>query len=179
MFTAKPNASNAWKGIVENAWNLREGVRTEVGNGKRTLFWYHNWATAQPLSSNELQLGDENEDQMVWSGSSHGNFSLKSAIAIIRKEAENERDSFWDFVWQRNLPQRINFFLWLAAHERLMTNANRFARGLALSAACTICDSTEETTLHLLRDCSLARSVWRSLVPHPEQAMFFARPLRN
>lgn len=45
MFTAKPNASNAWKDIVENARFLREGVRTEVGNGKRTLFWYHNWAT--------------------------------------------------------------------------------------------------------------------------------------
>ncbi|KAJ8441406.1 LOW QUALITY PROTEIN: hypothetical protein Cgig2_002365 [Carnegiea gigantea] len=104
---------------------LREGVGTEVRNGKRTLFWYHNWVTAQPLcsiatldippqledatelwdatlgwkwelfahclpeatlkiiASNELQPREENEDQLVWTGLSHGNFSLKSAIAII------------------------------------------------------------------------------------------------
>jgi len=116
---------------------------------------------------------------MVWTGSSYGNFSLKSVIAIIRKEAENERDSFWDLVWQINLPHKINFFLWLVAQECLMANANRFARGLAQSLACTICDATEETTLHLLRDYLLARSVWRSLVSHPEQATFFTKPLRN
>ena len=162
MFTAKPNASNAWKDIVENARFLREGVRTEVGNGKRTLFWYHNWATTQPLcsiatsdippqledatvaelwdtvtgwkwelfthclpeatlkiiTSNELKPREENKDQMVWTGSSYGNFSLKSVIAIIRREVENERDSFWDLVWQINLPHKINFFLWLVAQAR-------------------------------------------------------------
>ena len=49
MFTTKSNASNAWKGLVENAKYIREGKRTEVGNGKCTLFWYHNWAIAKPL----------------------------------------------------------------------------------------------------------------------------------
>ncbi|KAJ8450039.1 hypothetical protein Cgig2_029401 [Carnegiea gigantea] len=122
IFTAKPNASNAWKGIVENAKYVREGMRTEVGNGKRTLLWYHSWATAKPLCSSatsdipphmeemtveelwnetsgwkwdlfghclpraalkriasfELQPGDENEDQLVWNRSSHGNFSLNT-----------------------------------------------------------------------------------------------------
>jgi len=43
MFEPKADASDTWRRILENAKFLKEGVRAEVGNGKKTLFWYHNW----------------------------------------------------------------------------------------------------------------------------------------
>jgi len=51
MFTSKKEASNAWQGISENANWIRQGVRAEVGNGKKTLFWFNSWACDKPLSS--------------------------------------------------------------------------------------------------------------------------------
>ncbi|KAJ8428721.1 LOW QUALITY PROTEIN: hypothetical protein Cgig2_020942 [Carnegiea gigantea] len=147
MFTTKSNASNAWKGMVENAKYIREGMRTEAiakplcniaisyvpshledATDVATGWKWDLFAHCLPddalkiIASNELQPEEDNEDQMVWNGFSHGNFCLKSTLAIIRKEAENDRDSFWEVIWQRKIPQKINFFLWLAAHERLMTN---------------------------------------------------------
>jgi len=49
MFEPKQDCSNTWRGILENAKHLRRGVKAEVGNGKRALFWFHNWATPEPL----------------------------------------------------------------------------------------------------------------------------------
>lgn len=41
--------SNVWSGVTENAKFLCEGIRTAIGNGARTFFWEHHWATADPL----------------------------------------------------------------------------------------------------------------------------------
>ena len=43
MFEPKAEASNTWRGILENTKHLKHGIKTEVGNGNKTLFWYHNW----------------------------------------------------------------------------------------------------------------------------------------
>ncbi|KAJ8435089.1 hypothetical protein Cgig2_033629 [Carnegiea gigantea] len=40
MFERKTDASNGWHGILENVQNLKAGIRTEVGNGKMTKFWF-------------------------------------------------------------------------------------------------------------------------------------------
>lgn len=49
MFVPKKGMSNVWSGITENAKVLCEGMRMAVGNGARTLFWDHKWATSKPL----------------------------------------------------------------------------------------------------------------------------------
>jgi len=49
MFTPKTDASNAWKGVLECAKFLTEGAKTEIGNGKKTLFWFHTWVTKRPF----------------------------------------------------------------------------------------------------------------------------------
>lgn len=49
----------------------------------------------------------------------------------------------------------------MAMHDRLMGNANRVKRQLALDPRCAHCGAEEETTLHILRDCTAANEVWR------------------
>ena len=51
MFTHRADASNAWKGMVENIKIIQKGVRGEIGNRQNTLFWMHKWALDKPLSS--------------------------------------------------------------------------------------------------------------------------------
>ena len=69
--------------------------------------------------------------------------------------------------------QRMRMFLWLAAHEQLMTNANRFERGLATPPCFITCPSHEETMVHLLRDCLHAQDVCSKLVAQNKQERSF------
>ncbi|CAN1181547.1 Putative ribonuclease H protein At1g65750 [Linum perenne] len=57
-------------------------------------------------------------------------------------------------------------FLWLATHERLLTNAERNRRHLCQSAACSRCGCSSESVIHILRDCPIARQTWSLLGIH-------------
>lgn len=60
MFKYKGDASNAWKGIVENIKIVQQGINSVVGNGKKTFFWHHRWATQKPL------LNDASPEPPEW-----------------------------------------------------------------------------------------------------------------
>ena len=49
MFQARNNAFNAWRGIMSNIDVVRKGINMVVGNGAKTFFWHHKWATNRPL----------------------------------------------------------------------------------------------------------------------------------
>ncbi|CAA0818851.1 Polynucleotidyl transferase- ribonuclease H-like superfamily protein [Striga hermonthica] len=66
---------------------------------------------------------------------------------------------------KRSKPQWIRQFLWLAAHEKLLTNVERRRRHISDSPICTLCSRYEESILHCLRDCTGARQIWRLLIP--------------
>ncbi|KAL2898047.1 hypothetical protein RDABS01_039829, partial [Bienertia sinuspersici] len=207
MFKATTNMSNVWSGIIENAGTIRKGSSIAVGNGQRTLFWDHSWATDLPLSSEAIQtipesiegatvsemwdastgwkwdlFGDylpsdilkriashelvedmEAGDLVYWKGSTHGKFSIKYALKIIRNEESPSSNNQWELVWRAPVQQRIRAFMWLLMHDRLMSNANRVKRRISDDPGCPRCGGPEETLLHLFRDCPIAQNIWRSV----------------
>ena len=48
MFKPKQDYSNTWRGILENVKFVKRRPQAEVGNGKRTLLWFHQ-AMAEPF----------------------------------------------------------------------------------------------------------------------------------
>ncbi|CAN1195124.1 Putative ribonuclease H protein At1g65750 [Linum perenne] len=99
-------------------------------------------------------------DAWIWGDSYDGRFTIKSAYKLIYDQSSQRPDVTWDKVWKWEGPCRIKFFLWLAIHERLLTNSERVRRHLAQSAACSRCGDHLESVSHALRDCSSAASVW-------------------
>ncbi|CAN1188300.1 Putative ribonuclease H protein At1g65750 [Linum perenne] len=96
---------------------------------------------------------DRGPDDWIWGCEKSGIFSIKSAYNLIcRAESDNEAEK-WKCVWKWTGPYRIRFFLWLAAKERLLTNAARMRRGFT--------QDNEESISHILRDCSFAAETWR------------------
>ena len=209
MFQMKQNASNAWRGIMSNIDVVRKGINVAVGNGAKTFFWHHKWATTRPLielairepplqiqdvTVNELwdpQVGwlydkfanflpvdalqkiaafdliedAEAIDEVYWNGSPSGGFTLGSAMKLVQANAETELaiDKNWKEIWQLAVPQRIRFFMWLSYQDRIMTNGNRFIRHLTDDPRCYVCGEVEENTLHILRECPVAKILWRKL----------------
>lgn len=78
----------------------------------------------------------------------------------------------WSNVWKVRTPHRVRFFVWLALQDRLMTNANRFIRGLTDDPRCFFCGETEENVDHILRRCPVATSVWRKFPGMNDDELF-------
>ncbi|CAN1809758.1 Putative ribonuclease H protein At1g65750 [Linum perenne] len=66
-------------------------------------------------------------------------------------------------VWKWDGPNRVKYFLWLAFHEILLTNAERARRHLTTSVWCSRCRDQTETASHVLRECPIASGVWQEL----------------
>ena len=101
-------------------------------------------------------------DQTIWIANKTGRFSVKSAIRILQG-SETPCEAKWGWLWRTWVPYRIQTFLWLLFHRKLLTNAERFRRHLHSTPLCEICYEGEEDLDHLLRQCQNAKKVWQEL----------------
>ena len=62
--------------------------------------------------------------------------------------------------WFVKIPKRVAFFMWTAAHGRILTLDNLILRGLPLVNRCCMCCCNKETVDHLLLHCPVAHSLW-------------------
>ncbi|KAJ8431324.1 hypothetical protein Cgig2_013540 [Carnegiea gigantea] len=117
---------------------------------------------AQRITSFELApVGVE--DSLYWAASKSGEFSIKSALAIIRGEQHTLQGLDWKWVWKAKVPQRIRLFAWLVVHDKLLTNAERYKRHMVSYSNCVVCGAEREDINHILRRCPQAFSVWQAL----------------
>lgn len=98
------------------------------------------------------------DDTVFWSASSDGAFSVSSAYKLVLGNHASTFD--WKKIWKLDLPPRIRHFLWLAAHNRLLTREACMKRNISSSASCPRCGAAVETILHVLRDCPSSRAIW-------------------
>ncbi|KAJ8438829.1 hypothetical protein Cgig2_023021 [Carnegiea gigantea] len=206
MLVARPGASNVWQGITANAANIHKGASMSLGNGRKTLFWDHNWALNTSLSTHaikEIPLNiqdttvekmwsqhqgwrwdrfaeflpqdileriesqsivpeEDNEDKLFWNGTTHGGFSIKSTLKIIRNDQEPTQRRLWELVWSLPEAHRIRVFIWLVVHDKVMTNVNRVSRHIAEDPSYKVCEAKEEDLVHILRDCPPACLIWKT-----------------
>lgn len=117
-------------------------------------------------------------DNIIWSASSNGKFSFKTACWLLMDKSCLCRDGRWKTIWKWGGPQRICFFLWLAYRDQLLTNAERTRRYLVSSSICSICHGKEEFLLHVMRDCHAASSIWQRIVKPDKWSFFTGKGVR-
>ena len=119
-------------------------------------------------------------DLRYWRGSKNGGFSIKYALTLMREDGGATPDPKWNFIWSTPVQQRIRTFMWLVLHNRLLCNANRVKRKLSEDPRCLRCPAQdEETILHLLRDCPIARVVWRNVGGATQDPSFWMGSLED
>lgn len=69
--------------------------------------------------------------------------------------------------------------MWLVCHDRLMGNLNRYKRNLTDNPSCFICGQDNESSIHILRDCPAAKSVWRRLGGRSNFSSFYQGDLKT
>ncbi|KAL0313716.1 UNVERIFIED_CONTAM: putative ribonuclease H protein [Sesamum calycinum] len=97
-------------------------------------------------------------DRIVWTESSTGDFSTKSAWEAIRQASP--RRQLLDDVWHRSLRPTISVFLWRLFQDRIPVDARMQQKGFSFPSKCQCCEA-EETVSHLFIESAAVRGVWQ------------------
>lgn len=99
-------------------------------------------------------------------------FTVKTAYELL-VQGEQWLDPFWKILWKLKIPPKLQFFLWLFYHEKIMSNAQRVKRRLSSDSSCSYCGWYNEDALHILRDCSKAKELWSQFLLPSQFSKFF------
>ncbi|GJX08641.1 putative ribonuclease H-like domain-containing protein [Tanacetum coccineum] len=108
-----------------------------------------------------ISLSDQ-RDFWQWSVDSAKGYTVASArslidSAILETGSEATR-------WNRNIPIKVNVFLWRLKLNKLPSRVNLDRRGVDVeSILCPICLEDLETVNHFFFNCGLAKDMWASL----------------
>jgi ribonuclease HI len=119
----------------------------------------------------------QQEDCIAWD-SSNGDFCLKMAYLLACKSpmASNTiAPSNW--IWKVNTSPRIRFFLWQCYHNSVPVRATLVSRGINVPNICPRCLGSDESLLHVLRDCPDSSAFWHKLKIPNNCFASFALPL--
>ena len=85
-----------------------------------------------------------------------GNYTVKEGFKLLLFDLAIASENMWKKVWQSDCIPKINCFIWLLMHNKLLTVDNLSKRGIEGPSRCALCNSDLESALHLFLQCSVS-----------------------
>ncbi|GKA18145.1 RNA-directed DNA polymerase, eukaryota [Tanacetum coccineum] len=102
------------------------------------------------------------KDRWVWSGDETGGFTIVLAMSIIDTDFLGTDNT--PTRWSKDVPIKINVFMWKLLFDKLLTRNNLEKKGLNVhSILCGICDDVTETASHVFLRCEFSLEIWRQI----------------
>jgi hypothetical protein len=114
-----------------------------------------SWYELEGLASGICYSNDY--DALIWQYTEKGVYATTTFYNIINFGGLTP--IFIPSVWQLHVPPRVHIFLWLLAHNKLMTRDNLEKRNLDKPEDCVFCCELESIN-HLFFYCIVARQIW-------------------
>ncbi|CAN1785793.1 Putative ribonuclease H protein At1g65750 [Linum perenne] len=146
-----------WK--ARNEWIFTKNNHTLNSVAAKSISWTETIQSAMSCDKG----GGGGGDTWVWCNEPNGRFSIQLAYDLVSRPTNPRPEASWDLVWKWKGPCRIQFFLWLVAHEKLLTNLEWKRHHLSIDSCCPRCGNSEESVLHVIRDCPFASMAWDRL----------------
>jgi ribonuclease HI len=121
---------------------------------------------------------DNGRDERVGVGGRKNDYSVAVMYNNLCGFREEAAEPIWSKIWKLEVPERVRTFVWMVKHNRLLTNSLKSVMGLC-HAMCLYCRDVEETILHVLRDCPIAKEVWMQVLPVASRGIFFMGDLEG
>ena len=102
----------------------------------------------------------------VWIFSPKGQYSVKSGYHQLSKQSivnisdAAQHKDLWKRIWALKIPPKLQHFWWKILHNALPVAANLARLRIKLSRDCVLCGEEEESIMHLLFHCRVAREIW-------------------
>ncbi|KAK9291995.1 hypothetical protein L1049_019947 [Liquidambar formosana] len=139
-------ASHSWRSILKGQDIIKDGHKWIVGNGKNIRFWLDVWVGEEALLN----------------------------IATLPVPADAMNDTIWDYTEEEGSWVWSKFDQFLSQDILDQIRAIHPFKDMDLEdSLCWKHSPSVEDTLHVLRDCSLAMQVWKSIIPPKELSSFF------
>jgi hypothetical protein len=106
-------------------------------------------------------LTQSDEDRIIWTHSSSGEYSAKSAYDLHFHNLD--RCSVAELIWKTKAPPKCRFFIWLLLQDRLWTAARLQVRHWPNEYFCQLCIRNLETADHLFVECPVVKTIWHRL----------------
>lgn len=103
---------------------------------------------------------DGSSDSVAWRLIGDGGFSNSSTCKVLLDPTLRSNSRLFKKIWSWAGAERGRVHMWRCGHEALATNTVRWRLGVATSNQCPTCNSREESTIYLLRDCAFAKNMW-------------------
>lgn len=129
------------------------------------------------IASVVLSSDETEQDGFAWA-EGKGRFTVKTAYRLSKNWRTDESWAGWHRIWGLQVQHRVRVFVWLMAHERLLSNVER-RRHVGGSGMCDRCQEEEETVMHAVRDCRVARTVWERVVPKMLMPEFYSLGMKD
>ncbi|XP_071708102.1 uncharacterized protein [Rutidosis leptorrhynchoides] len=123
-----------------------------------------NEATVHELHERLTQVVfGEGIDSWIWSLSDEVGYSVSNTRSYIDDFVLPSASLYT--MWVKQVPRKINIFIWRLALDRLPTRFNLSRRGLEIeSIGCVSCNHFVESIHHIMFDCEVAYELWRRVL---------------
>lgn len=133
--------------------------------------WYQNILSfelpndmCRTIQAIHFSLDSNSEDSSCWAYSKDRSFSLQSIYMIVKGlNPLNLSIDSCEWIWKISTTPRIMFFIWLCQHNSVPICEVLGSRGFTLDSSCSICYQGIKSLIHILRECSSAKSFWSKL----------------
>ena len=133
------------------------------------------------IKATPITFSAMHSDRITWSSSPSKNFNMKEAYKLVILELDKMYKGNFNGSWIWKVPTipKIKCFLWQCHHHSIPVRSNLAARGMQVTPLCHFCEVSTETTVHVLRDCCVARNLWSSLLSPMSDSLFFGLHLND
>ncbi|KAK2657021.1 hypothetical protein Ddye_010073 [Dipteronia dyeriana] len=133
--------------------------------GWNTNFIKQNFSDEDVNSILQIPIGcGSRGDNIIWHYNENGQYSVKSGYWLGHKLATTANTSnssalntWWNSLWRVKICMKVKIFVWKACQDWIPTKINIDGRGIKTNGICETCNTSYETTLHALWECSKLR----------------------
>ena len=165
-----------------------------IGNGFVTLYdlstWdrkgkWIGWKLLQPL--NHLKqvvdillpllhgmapISKNSKDSIGWGR--NGTYIVKEGYQLLQTNLVTASAHLWKKVWNLDCIPKVNCFIWLLMHNKLLMENNITKRGIEGPSRCALCNVDLEIATHLFLHCKVAIQIWKAILH--KVCVFFKPP---
>ncbi|XP_057835592.2 uncharacterized protein LOC131045977 [Cryptomeria japonica] len=113
---------------------------------------------AEILKSRIVHMAGGN-DTLIWNAAKSGSYKVSLGYKLQRQRQE---DRNWPsaLCWDKWVLPKAGAFIWIALHGRILTSDRLKLVGIAGPNSYCLWKNEEETTYHILFNCSYSRNYW-------------------
>ena len=110
-----------------------------------------------PLLHGMAPISKSSKYSIGWG--SNGIYTVKEGYKLLQTNLVTASTNLWKKVWNPNCIPKVNCFIWLLMHNKLLTADNLTKRGIEGPSRCALYNANTETFTHLFLQCKVTLQV--------------------